>query len=107
MKKRILSILLLVISNSFCEAATVTVYGKNNGSTVTTTTTINADGSKTITTSITINCDNWVQDKCYSVNTISGEVINGNHVNVEIEGGESYYGVLANWDMIENRIDII
>jgi hypothetical protein len=77
--KKIILITALSFVFNFYANATITVYGRNEGTTSTTT----SSGGTTTTTTV-ISCNNFNQEICYTVTALSG------HVELEIPDARTY-----------------
>jgi hypothetical protein len=96
--KGLIFLIMLLIGLSLNTTATITIYGRNEGSTQTTTT-----SGGTTTTTLSIDCVNSSSDICYTVSTMqTGNVQNGEQTCLTIYSNsniENYSGKLVDFDI--------
>lgn len=74
MKRTIVILTILVISCVSSYSNTITVYGRNIGTTITTQSTTE-NGVTTTTTTMDIKCDNFYTDKCYEISGVNIQMV--------------------------------
>lgn len=110
--KKLLFLFFLVFTFGSAMATSVTVYGKNEGTTIETVTETRPDGTKIVRTTATIQCNSFYSETCYtlqSINSTEHQLTYGVGPNSDVPSG-TVTGVLVSYNsgnhvvVLENQL---